>query len=274
MGSDLGRWRATGRAGSAGAIERRAGRSRHARTSRADGPRPLAAARRGGHRRAGLARPPAAPAADDHLDPHPAGHHRACSSASTAQALAKVPGLIAAANPVARLLAAFVVFYLGFPLRGLRWAILLRGTGFTHRAEDSTEIIFLSWLVNCVVPAKLGDVYRAYLLKINSTVSLSRTFGTVFIERILDLFAIALLGLAAGYWSFRDGLPPTVQVVFAIGLVVVVVLARRAAHDAQLRAADHRPAAAAAPRHRALRPVRGGRLRRRRAAPAAGPRRR
>ena len=54
------------------------------------------------------------------------------------------------------------------------------------------------WLVNCLVPAKLGDVYRAYLLKINSPVSLSRTFGTVFIERILDLFAIVVLGLAAG----------------------------------------------------------------------------
>ena len=40
------------------------------------GPRPLRRARRGGHRRAGLALAPAAPAADDHLDPHPAGHHR------------------------------------------------------------------------------------------------------------------------------------------------------------------------------------------------------
>jgi glycosyltransferase 2 family protein len=74
------------------------------------------------------------------------------------------------------------------------------------------------------VPAKLGDVYRAYLLKINSTASLSRTFGTVFIERVLDLCAIALLGIAAGYWSFRDGLPPVIQVVFVIGLVVVGVL--------------------------------------------------
>jgi hypothetical protein len=54
-------------------------------------------------------------------------------------------------------------------------------------------------------PAKLGDVYRAYLLKMNSPASLSRTFGTVFIERILDIFAIAILGLAAGFWSFRTG---------------------------------------------------------------------
>jgi uncharacterized protein (TIRG00374 family) len=138
--------------------------------------------------------------------------------------LDEVPGLILKANPLL-LLAAFAVFYLGFPLRGLRWAILIRGTGFRLRIRDATEIIFISWLVNCLVPAKLGDLYRAYLLKINSTVSLSRTFGTVFIERILDLFAIVVLGLASGYWSFRGRLPGDVQIVFAIGVAVVVLLA-------------------------------------------------
>jgi hypothetical protein len=131
---------------------------------------------------------------------------------------------VRAANPVF-LLVAFLVFYAGFPLRGLRWVLLLRGASFRLGAKDATRILFLSWLVNCLVPAKLGDVYRAYLLKINSTASLSRTFGTVFIERILDLFAIAVLGLAAGYWSFRNGLPSSIQVVFAIGVGVVVVLA-------------------------------------------------
>ena len=138
--------------------------------------------------------------------------------------LQRVPELILAANP-ALVLAAFVVYYLGFPLRGYRWALLLRGTGFYCPTKDATEIIFLSWLVNCVVPAKLGDIYRAYLLKINSDASLSRTFGTVFIERVLDLFAIVIMGLAAGFWSFRGQLPPEIQVVVGIGVGVMVVLA-------------------------------------------------
>ena len=134
--------------------------------------------------------------------------------------LGRVPGLILQANPALAVLA-FLVFYTGFPLRGYRWARLLRGTGLRVGTRDATEILFLSWLVNCIVPAKLGDVYRAWLLKINSTASLSRTFGTVFIERIFDLFAIAILGLAAGWWSFRDGLPPPIQAVFIVGLIVV-----------------------------------------------------
>jgi glycosyltransferase 2 family protein len=123
------------------------------------------------------------------------------------------------------LLAAFAVFYAGFPLRGKRWSMILRGAGYNVGVKDSTEILFLSWLVNCLVPAKLGDVYRAYLLKLNAPVSMSKTLGTVFIERILDLFAIAIMGLAAGFWSFRGGLPPEIQFIVALGVGTMVILA-------------------------------------------------
>jgi uncharacterized protein (TIRG00374 family) len=138
----------------------------------------------------------------------------------------KVPGEVARANPWLLLLA-FACYYLGFPLRGGRWARLLRGAGYRIGIRDGTEIIFISWLVNCVVPAKLGDLYRAYLLKLNSPVSATRTLGTVFMERMLDLIAIAALGIAAGYIRFRGSLgdlPQSIQVIFALGVVVIVGL--------------------------------------------------
>jgi len=137
--------------------------------------------------------------------------------------LGQLVDLVLGAQPLL-VLAAFAAYYLGFPLRGYRWALLLRSTGFHIGLRDSTEIIFISWLVNCLVPAKLGDVYRAYLLRLNYATSLSRTLGTVFIERIFDLFAIAILGLAAGFWSFRSGFLPAVQFVLGLGVVIVVVL--------------------------------------------------
>jgi uncharacterized protein (TIRG00374 family) len=140
--------------------------------------------------------------------------------------MAKVPNQIAHAN-VAFVLLAFVIYYAGFPLRGWRWTRLLHGAGYKIRAKDGTEILFLSWLVNCIVPAKLGDLYRAYLLKLNTPVSATKTLGTVFMERILDLIAIAALGLMAGYWHFRDDmstLPGSVQFIFAFGVIVIVGL--------------------------------------------------
>jgi uncharacterized protein (TIRG00374 family) len=138
----------------------------------------------------------------------------------------EVPTLIGGANPLLLVLA-FASYYIGFPIRGWRWTRLLRGAGYKVRVKDATEIVFISWLVNCVVPAKLGDLYRAYLLKLNSPVSATKTLGTVFMERILDLIAIAALGIVAGYVRFRgslNDLPQSVQVIFAIAIFVMVVL--------------------------------------------------
>jgi uncharacterized protein (TIRG00374 family) len=140
--------------------------------------------------------------------------------------LAELPADIGHANPWLVLLA-FLVYYIGFPLRGWRWTKLLRGAGYKVKIKDGTEILFLSWLVNCIVPAKLGDLYRAYLFKLNSPVSATKTLGTVFMERILDMIAVAALGLLAGYWRFHgslNDLPQSTQLIFAIGVVVVVVL--------------------------------------------------
>jgi hypothetical protein len=131
---------------------------------------------------------------------------------------------ILTADP-AWLLAAFIVYYIGFPVRGYRWSLLLRGIGARVSVRDSTEIIFVSWLVNSLVPAKLGEVYRAWLLKINFPVSLSATFGTIFIERMFDIFAIVILGLGAAFWSFRTGLDETVRAIMFLGIVVVIVIA-------------------------------------------------
>ena len=138
----------------------------------------------------------------------------------------QVPGAIGGASPLL-ILVAFLIYYLGFPLRGFRWTKLLHGAGYRVKTGDATEILFLSWFVNCIVPAKLGDLYRAYLVKQNSPVSATRTLGTVFMERILDLVAIAALGVAAGYIRFRgslNDLPGGTQYIFAFGVVIVVVL--------------------------------------------------
>jgi hypothetical protein len=138
----------------------------------------------------------------------------------------QVPGAIGGASPLL-ILIAFIIYYLGFPLRGFRWTKLLHGAGYRVKTSDATEILFLSWFVNCIVPAKLGDLYRAYLVKQNSPVSATRTLGTVFMERILDLVAIAALGVAAGYIRFRgslNDLPGGTQYIFAFGVVIVVAL--------------------------------------------------
>jgi uncharacterized protein (TIRG00374 family) len=131
--------------------------------------------------------------------------------------------LIRGADP-ALLLAAFVVYYLTFPMRGGRWWYVLGKVGTHIRFWVATEILFLSWFVNCLVPAKLGDLYRAYLLKGNFGGSASRTVGTIFVERIADIVVIFGLALAAGFWSFRGRARPEVDFIFVAAALLAAIL--------------------------------------------------
>jgi uncharacterized protein (TIRG00374 family) len=145
--------------------------------------------------------------------------------------LAQTWELIAGAN-VTYLFVAFLAYYATFPLRAFRWRYILSKVGTYVGMRDATEILFISWFVNCLVPAKLGDLYRAYLLKAHNGASASRTVGTIFIERIADIIVIFVLALAAGYWSFRGNQQAEVDLYFLIGfffalfLVVLVVVLR------------------------------------------------
>ena len=105
--------------------------------------------------------------------------------------------LILGAN-VGLLVLAFVAYYATFPIRAFRWRYILAKVGTQVRFLDALEILYISWFVNCLVPAKLGDLYRAYLLKADNGASASKTVGTIFIERIADIIVIFALALAAG----------------------------------------------------------------------------
>src|SRR6185436_12111757 len=139
------------------------------------------------------------------------------------------------ANP-ALLAGAAVAFYATFPIRALRWRRLLgnvalvEGPGGTALGAQHlpitvlSEIIFLGWFANCIVPAKLGDAYRAYLLKLNGGTSFSTTIGTILAERIIDVVVLFLLMLAATGLSFGRALPPEVLLLLQIACALVVLV--------------------------------------------------
>ena len=126
-------------------------------------------------------------------------------------------------------LAAFTIYYLSFPIRTLRWRLLLQNAGYTKANEIELpkfwkllEIIYISWFANVIVPAKLGDLYRAYLLRKETGLPTSRTFGTVIAERLLDLIVLLLLFIPAVMISLHENLPSQLQTGLKITLVVVI----------------------------------------------------
>jgi uncharacterized protein (TIRG00374 family) len=131
---------------------------------------------------------------------------------------------MARANP-GLMLAAFLVYYTTFAARGLRWRYMLHNAGVERPPSMLVlgTIIFLSWFANCLVPAKLGDVYRAYLLRKRSGISLSMAGGTIVAERIIDFaFVLILLG-ASALVAFRGHMPDEVRPVLEIGGALVLL---------------------------------------------------
>ncbi len=151
----------------------------------------------------------------------------------TAQKLQINPGQTWTAMRSANLgffLAALLIYYLSLPVRTLRWRLLLNNVGYSRESQPPLppfgilfEIFFTSWFANVVVPAKLGDVYRAYLLRQESGVSATRTFGTVLAERLLDLSVLLLLFLSAIIISLRENLPAFLRTGLYITLALVLV---------------------------------------------------
>lgn len=125
---------------------------------------------------------------------------------------------------VAIYLAAFIVYYAAFPVRALRFRIMLTNNGCRAAVWDLTEIIFVSWFANCVVPAKLGDVYRSFLVRNNCRLPLSTTLGTVFVERVFDLFILYLMIGITGLISFQGKIPPVILAVFQTAFVMLGLL--------------------------------------------------
>ena len=128
------------------------------------------------------------------------------------------------------LLVSFCIYYLSFPIRTLRWQFLLQNVGYTKangvhlpRFPKLLEILYISWFANVIVPAKLGDLYRAYLLRTETGLPASRTFGTVLAERLLDLFVLLMLFIPAVIISLHENLPSQLRAGLIVTLVLVVV---------------------------------------------------
>ncbi|MBI4498382.1 MAG: flippase-like domain-containing protein [Chloroflexi bacterium] len=132
-------------------------------------------------------------------------------------------------------------YFLSFPVRGLRWRLLLTNVGLDRGGKlpsvwGLAEIILIGWFANCIVPAKLGDAYRAYLLKKHAQVSFSSTAGTVVAERLADmmvlfgLLCLSALTLLGGVNQDKAALVVGLGFVLFLGIVSGIGLMRFFGH--------------------------------------------
>lgn len=79
-------------------------------------------------------------------------------------------------------------------LRGWRYRSILKSLNCHVSVTFSTACIFVSQTVNLVIPARLGDFVRVFILKHEHGATYSEGVSSLVVERVFDIITVALLG--------------------------------------------------------------------------------
>ena len=83
------------------------------------------------------------------------------------------------------LLAATLVYLASFPVRALRWRLILRAQKALPM-HVLMSAVFVGYMANNVLPARAGEVYRAHFLGRRAGISRSGAAASIVVERALD----------------------------------------------------------------------------------------
>jgi uncharacterized protein (TIRG00374 family) len=126
------------------------------------------------------------------------------------------------------LIPAVAAIVVSIGMRAVRWGVLFhprRGLAFSSLFGS----LNVGYLVNGVLPARLGEVVRAYVLSTREPVGMAHALSTVAVERVLDM--VVTLAVLAAILPFielpQDFNGPLVAVVsvVAVGGLLVMLLA-------------------------------------------------
>jgi uncharacterized protein (TIRG00374 family) len=102
------------------------------------------------------------------------------------------------------LIPATAVLFIAISVRCLRWSILMRPVA-RMSPRSLMPYAIIGYMANNLLPARAGEVVRAYVLGEREKVSRFGTLGTIAVERLFDGSALVLMLLIAGaFVGFED----------------------------------------------------------------------
>ena len=93
--------------------------------------------------------------------------------------------------------------YLAFVFRGLRWKLLIKPLGFSPRNSDLIHSIAFGYLFNSFIP-RSGELARCTALNRTTGIPVSKLFGHVLLERLIDFILLTLCILLSILLNYKD----------------------------------------------------------------------
>jgi hypothetical protein len=120
-------------------------------------------------------------------------------------------------------LAAAAVMMLQSPLGGIRWKLLLGVQGISITLAESIRLTWIGWFFNNWLPgATGGDIVKAYYIA-RQTHKKPEAVTVVFLDRVIGLIAMCMMGMAAVAVSFSAPQVRAAQIVVGAFLAAVTV---------------------------------------------------
>lgn len=137
------------------------------------------------------------------------------------------------------LLPALLVYFLGVWIRSVRWHFLLKPVKAVP-VRRLFPVVVIGYMANDILPARIGELVRAYVLGEKEQVSKTSTFATIVVERLFDgLTMLLFMGVVSLLVPFEEGLRQIVRIAgIAIVGGLIVVLAVASSRQLTLRALD------------------------------------
>ena len=83
------------------------------------------------------------------------------------------------------------IYLSSFLFRAFRWKIFLSGNKI--KLNSLLSSLFVGFSLNCVLPARAGELYRAYFFSKKENLRKTKVFTSVILERIFDGFILFLI---------------------------------------------------------------------------------
>ncbi len=115
---------------------------------------------------------------------------------------------------------------LGHYIRAIRWKVILNSVKPDAKIKNLFGALMVGYGVNCVTP-KFGEITRAILIGKLEGLSRSSMFGTVVVERVIDILALGLAVLVSAFvWSsdIYESFPWLKSTLFISAFLMIAVL--------------------------------------------------
>lgn len=122
------------------------------------------------------------------------------------------------------ILPAIVLYFIGVFMRSIRWHFLLRSIK-PISYNRLFQVTVIGYMVNDLLPFRIGELVRAYLLGETEKISKASVLVTIVLERVFDgVTMLLLIGIASFFLPLEDWVRTLLTVGSILFAVVVIVL--------------------------------------------------